>query len=57
MCGIVGILAQNQNTFPDPTILEAMKETLAHRGPDDDGSFVDEKVALGMRRLCFIDLI
>lgn len=56
MCGIVGILAQNQNTFPDPSILEAMKETLAHRGPDDDGSFVDEKVALGMRRLSIIDL-
>ncbi|MEX2014247.1 MAG: asparagine synthase (glutamine-hydrolyzing) [Parcubacteria group bacterium] len=51
MCGIAGII--------NPKEAEATKKmTLAieHRGPDDEGYFSDEKVALGMRRLSIIDL-
>ena len=33
-----------------------MTETLAHRGPDDDGFFVEGRVGLGFRRLSIIDL-
>ncbi|TSC70728.1 MAG: asparagine synthase (glutamine-hydrolysing), partial [Parcubacteria group bacterium Gr01-1014_46] len=33
-----------------------MVAKLTHRGPDDDGFYVDKKVGLGMRRLAIIDL-
>jgi asparagine synthase (glutamine-hydrolysing) len=51
MCGIAGY------TGPlVPGRLEAMLEALVHRGPDDDGSFHDERVHMGMRRLSIVDL-
>ena len=54
MCGIVGIIGQEiQNK--EKTIGQ-MVEKIFHRGPDDDGFFVDGSVALGMRRLAIIDL-
>ncbi len=56
MCGIVGFLNRIADEPPDVTILEAMKETLVHRGPDDDGTYINGPVALGMRRLSIIDL-
>ena len=37
-------------------IVEKMKEKLVHRGPDAQGSFVNDSVALGFRRLSIIDL-
>lgn len=37
-------------------ILQKMSQTLSHRGPDDEGFFVDEKIALAHRRLSIIDL-
>ncbi len=37
-------------------MLETMTHALAHRGPDDDGFFVEGNVGLGMRRLSIIDL-
>jgi len=33
-----------------------MCESIVHRGPDDEGMFVAERVALGMRRLSIIDV-
>src|SRR3989344_3658631 len=51
MCGIAGYLGQ-----PDRSVIERMTRSLVHRGPDDEGYFVNEKVALGMRRLKIIDL-
>ena len=33
-----------------------MTQTLVHRGPDEDGIYVDEQAALGHRRLSIIDL-
>src|SRR3989344_3195697 len=51
MCGIAGYFgAGNRET------LECMGNTLHHRGPDDDGFYVDEKVGLAHRRLSIIDL-
>ena len=57
MCGIVGII----NAFGRPVEeaeLEAMCETIIHRGPDDHGAYVSEggQVGLAMRRLSIIDL-
>src|SRR6267378_4198588 len=55
MCGICGIVAITGRKFPDRD-LEAMSRVLHHRGPDDQGSFISGKVALGFRRLSIIDL-
>ena len=33
-----------------------MTEQIVHRGPDDEGYYIDDTVALGMRRLAIIDL-
>jgi asparagine synthase (glutamine-hydrolysing) len=57
MCGITGILS------PDPRgaaerarLVSEMTCTLAHRGPDDSGSWTDAHIALGHTRLSIIDL-
>ena len=59
MCGIAGYFTTAAASRPfsaDP--VAAMTDTLVHRGPDDDGTWVDEEagVALGNRRLAIIDL-
>lgn len=54
MCGITGITDTQIENLEDA--IQKMTKCIAHRGPDDDGFFVDEKVALGMRRLAIIDL-
>ena len=55
MCGIAGFV--NGGGRPaDRAILARMTATLAHRGPDGDGLFVDGPVALGHRRLSIIDI-
>ncbi len=54
MCGICGIFGLNKEE--SSTMVQRMNNAIAHRGPDDDGFYVDEKVALGHRRLAIIDL-
>src|ERR1044071_9326995 len=58
MCGIAGWInldktKPNQQAEP---VLHSMCETIVHRGPDSEGLWADETVALGMRRLSIIDL-
>ena len=53
MCGIVGFAPVNENA---PEVLKKMMERIAHRGPDGEGQYIDENVALGHRRLSIIDL-
>lgn len=55
MCGIVGFVNKNISE-QDRTILEKMNGAIVHRGPDDDGFYLGEGVALGMRRLSIIDV-
>jgi len=55
MCGICG-LASLDGSPVDAGPLEAMNETLRHRGPDSGGSSVEGPVALASRRLSIIDL-
>ncbi len=50
MCGIAGL------TWRDERLVRRMTRTLAHRGPDGDGVYVDDGVSLGHRRLSIIDL-
>jgi len=56
MCGITGIINLNGNRSFDRELITAMTETLVHRGPDDSGIYIDDRVALGHRRLTIIDL-
>jgi asparagine synthase (glutamine-hydrolysing) len=54
MCGIAGLF--NHDGQPaDRAVLTAMTRAMHHRGPDDQGQFVDRHVALGHRRLSIID--
>jgi asparagine synthase (glutamine-hydrolysing) len=54
MCGICGIASTRDPVDRDR--LAAMSATLAHRGPDSEGSFVDGGVGLAARRLAIIDV-
>ncbi len=61
MCGINGILYFNSyNSDKPPEFFEdniqKMNDEIAHRGPDDEGKFIDYPVSLGFRRLSIIDL-
>lgn len=53
MCGFVGFLNDCDNT---KNVLELMMDRIKHRGPDSDGMYVDDDIALGFRRLSIIDL-
>ncbi|MBK8149763.1 MAG: hypothetical protein IPK58_16555 [Acidobacteria bacterium] len=55
MCGIVGFV-NNNGRAADRSAVERMNAAIVHRGPDDDGFYVNENVALAMRRLAIIDL-
>jgi asparagine synthase (glutamine-hydrolysing) len=59
MCGIAGfadVTSREGTVTADRSRLAAMCDVMRHRGPDDDGLYVEPGVALGMRRLSIIDL-
>jgi asparagine synthase (glutamine-hydrolysing) len=56
MCGICGIFHSDRAQRVSRETLEAMNDKITHRGPDDDGFFVEENVGLAMRRLSIIDI-
>lgn len=56
MCGIAGFVSIHADQPPDPAVLGAMGDALAHRGPDADGFWTDPGVGLVHRRLAIIDL-
>ena len=55
MCGIVGIVNFHHKISNDKYIIEDMKETIAKRGPDENGTYISDNVLLGHRRLIVID--
>ncbi|WP_374631920.1 asparagine synthase (glutamine-hydrolyzing) [Ferrovibrio sp.] len=55
MCGIAGLMRAD-GAAPDPALLRAMLDAIAHRGPDGEGIYAADGVALGQRRLAIIDL-
>ncbi|MFB7499674.1 asparagine synthase (glutamine-hydrolyzing) [Streptomyces sp. NPDC056161] len=57
MCGITGWVSFNRDLHSEAATLDAMTETMACRGPDDRGTWIDGPAALGHRRLAIIDLI
>jgi len=61
MCGIAGFVESDSTTSPlledeRADLIHRMCDVIRHRGPDDEGVFVDRGVAIGMRRLSIIDL-
>ena len=56
MCAICGVIEFDHETRVDRGVIQAMAASMTHRGPDDDGLFVDGAVGLGFRRLSIIDL-
>ena len=56
MCGICGIVLSDPNARVNPRVIERMSDAIAHRGPDDDGQYLNGHVGLGFRRLSIIDL-
>jgi len=61
MCGIAGFVdlwneGEGLAREERPQLVQSMCDVIRHRGPDDEGFFVTEGVALGMRRLSIIDV-
>ncbi len=56
MCGICGKLDFDRESKVSPGLVRAMADTIAHRGPDDEGFYLSGAVGLGFRRLSIIDL-
>jgi asparagine synthase (glutamine-hydrolysing) len=54
VCGLCGVVALGRR--PEAETVGRMAQELDHRGPDGDGAFADDGVALGFRRLAIIDL-
>ncbi len=55
MCGIVGIVHREDRPV-DAELLGRMNDAIYHRGPDEDGVYLNGRVGLAMRRLAIIDL-
>ncbi len=55
MCGIAGILNFDQQPIAHTTI-KSMVDMIAHRGPDGEGIYIDDFLALGHRRLSILDV-
>ena len=55
MCGIAGLLSKRP---PNPALLSRMAGALHHRGPDDEGVWIDPEAGIGLahRRLAIVDL-
>jgi asparagine synthase (glutamine-hydrolysing) len=58
MCGIAGFITKNQDSpmVEREVLLDKMCKIITHRGPDEQGTNIDGRAALGMRRLSIIDL-
>ena len=56
MCGIVGKVNRDPQRPVDPALIAHMKRCILHRGPDEEGTFLEAPAALGFQRLAIIDL-
>ncbi|MBW9234757.1 hypothetical protein JQK62_21415 [Leptospira santarosai] len=58
MCGFVGILYNHPQEISDmrKQEMEDITSLIDHRGPDDEGCFMDEHVSFGFRRLSIVDI-
>ncbi|MEQ1692502.1 MAG: asparagine synthase (glutamine-hydrolyzing) [Gemmatimonas sp.] len=56
MCGICGVARTSSGPSVQTSVIERMRDTMVHRGPDGAGTFVDEYAGLGHRRLSIVDV-
>jgi len=56
MCGICGVFNFDQGNSIPHELMSSMCRTIHHRGPDDEGIFLDGNIGLGTRRLSIIDV-
>lgn len=56
MCGICGIYNYKSGESADKHLIQAMTDRIIHRGPDDEGQYLDGSVGIGIRRLSIIDV-
>jgi asparagine synthase (glutamine-hydrolysing) len=56
MCGITGYINHNIEDSADAILLKRMTDCISYRGPDGEGFYVKENVALGHRRLSILDI-
>lgn len=56
MCGIAGLHSLKRNRASLQSTITQMTACLSHRGPDEEGYYVADRIALGHRRLSIIDL-
>ncbi|MBO0799068.1 MAG: asparagine synthetase B, partial [Blastocatellia bacterium] len=56
MCGITGIFHYGSDEPVSERILRRMTDVISHRGPDDEGFYLEKRAGLGHRRLAIIDL-
>ena len=56
MCGIAGWFDRLGNRTPNRALVKAMGDAIVHRGPDGEGFYFSDGVALAHRRLAIIDL-
>src|ERR671923_2404624 len=56
MCGIAGFIDVQRSYDNAEQLIDSMCQVIRHRGPDDQGTWVGDNAALGMRRLSIIDL-
>lgn len=56
MCGITGIINFDREQKINPNVLKKMSDSIIHRGPDDEGFYINRNVGFGFRRLSIIDL-
>lgn len=56
MCGITGLTYFNKEAKINPVLLKNMTDVIHHRGPDDEGFYINGNIGLGFRRLSIIDL-
>ena len=56
MCGITGVFNFSGGPPVERDVIERMADALAHRGPDDSGFYVEDRLGFGFKRLSIIDL-
>ena len=56
MCGLVGLISFSNNEKISSPIIKNMADEINHRGPDDEGFFINDWIGLGFKRLSIIDV-
>ncbi len=55
MCGFVGFASFKDNFQDSKVLIKKMNDVLSKRGPDEEGYYIDDNIAMGHKRLIVID--